>query len=253
MVLGDVIGQSTSATGTPTQTVYQMRTYTVAPGKMPTLLKRFREHTMRLLERHGMTNVGYWTPEGEESDGKLIYLLAHESKQAAENSWPAFKNDPEWKSIFAETEANGRLVNNIESVFLTPTDFSNLPGLKQVRNKAVATAFVDEFFNKKNLAAAEQFLTEEYTQHNPGVPTGRKALLEFASEFLKGNPQLSLEIKRVAAEGDYVYLHGHLKLNPTDGGSAVVDIYRLEDGKIAEHWDVIQPIPDTAANNNTMF
>lgn len=246
-------GQPISATDTSTEMIYELRTYTVFPGKMAALLKRFGEHAIRLLEKHGMTNVLYLTPEGEEKDTKLIYLLTHESKQAAEKNWAAFKNDAEWQSIFAETEANGALVEKIESLYLNPTEFSNLPGLVQRRNKAISVKFLDEFFNKKNFAVAEQFLTEDYKQHNPGVVTGRQGLIEFATEFLKANPELTMEVKRVMAEGDYVFLHVHLKFHPTDRGAAVADIYRIENGKIAEHWDVMQPIPETAANDNTMF
>src|SRR5918911_974360 len=77
--------------------VFEIRTYTTEPGKLPDLLKRFREHTTKLFERHGMTNIGYWVPADEpRSKNTLIYILAHESRDAAKQSWDAFQHDPEW-------------------------------------------------------------------------------------------------------------------------------------------------------------
>ena len=80
---------------------------------------------MKLFERHGMKNIAYWTPqEGPQSADTLIYVLAHESREAAAKSWEAFVRDPEWKKVKAESEANGALVTKVESVFLAPTDYS---------------------------------------------------------------------------------------------------------------------------------
>ncbi len=106
---------------------YEMRTYTAAPGKLDELNARFRDHTCRLFEKHGMVNVGYWTPL-ENPDGKLIYLLAYPSRESREESWKAFMADPDWQAVVQASEANGKLVVKVESVFLTATDYS--PGIK---------------------------------------------------------------------------------------------------------------------------
>jgi hypothetical protein len=106
--------------------VYELRTYTSPAGKRDALLARFREHTTRLFEKHGMVNVGYWIPADAKDGGadKLIYLLEHKSRAAAEASWKAFIADPEWKAVDKKTTANGPIVAKIDSVYLQPTDYS---------------------------------------------------------------------------------------------------------------------------------
>jgi hypothetical protein len=106
--------------------VYELRTYTVVPGRMPAMLKRFRDHTTKLFEKHGMTNIGYWTPEGKESETKLIYLLAHDSKEASDKSWNGFRTDPDWIKVRDDSEKDGKIVEKVESVFMKATDFSKL-------------------------------------------------------------------------------------------------------------------------------
>ncbi len=106
--------------------VYELRTYTAPAGKLADLQARFRDHTLKLFEKHGMTNVGYWVP-ADEKDGKaekLIYLLEHKSREAAAASWKAFIADSAWKEVAKKTEANGPIVAKIDSVYLTPTDYS---------------------------------------------------------------------------------------------------------------------------------
>lgn len=102
---------------------FEMRTYYAPPGKLDALQARFREHTCRLFEKHGMTNIGYWLPE-ENPDSRLIYVLAYPDRDAREKAWKAFLNDPDWKAAAAESEKNGKLVAKIDSVFLQATDFS---------------------------------------------------------------------------------------------------------------------------------
>jgi len=106
--------------------VYELRTYTAVDGRLPALHKRFREHTMKLFEKHGMKNVIYLTPIGKENgeDNKLYYLLAYENKDAAEKSWAAFRSDPEWAKARMESEKDGKIVEKAESLFLRPTDYS---------------------------------------------------------------------------------------------------------------------------------
>ena len=108
-----------------TTTVYELRVYHAAPGKLAELLARFREHTVKLFEKHGIKSVAYWTPVDEpEKSNTLIYILRHPSREAAAANWKSFQDDAEWKSVKEKSEANGKLVDKIESTFLSLTDFS---------------------------------------------------------------------------------------------------------------------------------
>jgi hypothetical protein len=113
----------THATAAADHRCYEMRTYYVAPGKMEALHKRFRDHTNRLLEKHGVAMIGYWVPL-EKKEEKLIFILSYPSREAREKSWQAFMNDPEWKAAFKASEAEGRIVEKVDTVFMTTTDYS---------------------------------------------------------------------------------------------------------------------------------
>ena len=105
--------------------VFEMRTYTTHPGKLDALNARFRDHTTRIFKKHGMENVGYWVPQDEPGHSNtLVYIIAHKSREAAKASWDAFRADPEWKKVSAESEANGKIVAKVESVFMDPVDYS---------------------------------------------------------------------------------------------------------------------------------
>lgn len=103
--------------------VLELRTYHAAPGKLDALLARFNDHTVKLFEKHGMTNVGYWVPV-DNKDNLLIYLLAYHGKESRDASWKAFMQDPDWKKVVAESQKDGKLVNKVDQAFMTPTDFS---------------------------------------------------------------------------------------------------------------------------------
>jgi hypothetical protein len=104
---------------------FELRIYTAPPGKLEALHRRFREHTNRLFQKHGMELVAYWTPvDGEESKNTLIYVLAYPDRASRDKSWDAFRNDPDWKLAKEESEKNGPLVEKVESKFLAPTDYS---------------------------------------------------------------------------------------------------------------------------------
>lgn len=106
-------------------TVYELRVYHTYEGKLDDLLGRFREHTMQIFEKHGIHNVAYWTPTDDPLKGKtLFYILAHPSREAATANWKAFRDDPEWQEVQKRSEANGKLVEKVDSTFLTLTDFS---------------------------------------------------------------------------------------------------------------------------------
>ena len=107
--------------------IYELRTYTCEPGKLDALKARFRDHTVRIFNKHGMESVGYWVPEDpERSSNTLIYILAHPSREAADKNWKEFADDPEWKKVQAESEANGKIVQKVERVWMDPTEFSKL-------------------------------------------------------------------------------------------------------------------------------
>ncbi len=107
--------------------VFELRTYHANPGKMKALHARFRDHTCKIFEKHGMTMVGFWSPiDKEKSEELLVYMLAFPSKEAADKAWAEFGKDPEWIKAKAESEKDGRLVNKVDRIFLTATDYSKL-------------------------------------------------------------------------------------------------------------------------------
>lgn len=105
--------------------VFELRTYTSPEGRLDDLLARFRDDTMRIFKKHGMENVGYWVPaDAPASSNTLVYILKHDSRDAATKSWEAFRADPEWLAVRERTQANGPITSNVQSVFLEATDFS---------------------------------------------------------------------------------------------------------------------------------
>ena len=124
---------------------------------------------------------------------------------------------------------------------------------QEEQNKKTVIDFYDKAINKKDFDAARVHLGERYIQHNPRAADGPEGLKGFIA-FLKGKfPQYKSEFKRVLADGDFVIVHVHNVPEPGERGRAIIDIFRLENGKIVEHWDVAQDIPEKAANSNTMF
>jgi hypothetical protein len=105
--------------------VYELRTYTTEPGRLPALHARFRDHTTKLFEKHGIQNGMYWVPTDENlKDNTLIYFVSHASPDAAKKSWNDFINDPEWKKVSAESEKDGKIVKGVERRYMTLTDYS---------------------------------------------------------------------------------------------------------------------------------
>jgi predicted SnoaL-like aldol condensation-catalyzing enzyme len=119
-------------------------------------------------------------------------------------------------------------------------------------NRQLVVRFYNRFFNLHDLAAA-RVVADHYKQHNPEVPDGKAPLVGFFSDYFKKNPASRARIVRTATDGDLVYLHVHATNGPDDRGQAVMDIFRVENGVIVEHWDVVQAVPAEAANRNTMF
>jgi hypothetical protein len=146
----------------PDTRVYELRIYTATPGKLDAVLARFRDHTCKLFEKHGMENIGYWVPldlNGGAGE-KLYYVLAHQSREAAKASWAAFSADPEWQAVRMASEANGKIVAKTESTFLAVTDFS--PVLTPQKSAA------PRVFSLHTYAAAEGRLADldaRYREH----------------------------------------------------------------------------------------
>src|SRR6266404_9489712 len=111
-----------------TDLVYELRVYHCYEGKLPDLLKRFREHTTKIFEKHGMKNIAYWVPMDEpQKTNTLIYIIAHARRDAATANWKEFGADPEWHTVQKASEVNGKIVEKVDSTFMTLTDFSLIP------------------------------------------------------------------------------------------------------------------------------
>lgn len=124
----------------------------------------------------------------------------------------------------------------------------------EAENARIVVAFYDLAFNQhRPTEAARLYIGDRYIQHNPGVPNGAEPFYAYFEGFFRDNPQSRATIHRVIADGDLVALHVHSQETPDDPGRAIVDIFRVENGRIIEHFDVIQSVPATTANGNTMF
>ncbi len=124
---------------------------------------------------------------------------------------------------------------------------------QELRNREVVLDFYESAVNRRDYAAAIRHLGTRYVQHNPDVGDGPEGFREFFTRLEKSYPDFRVQIQRVFIEGDMVAVHVRSFNGPTKNGEAGVDIFRLENGKIVEHWDVIQPIPDSMPHSNSMF
>ena len=120
-------------------------------------------------------------------------------------------------------------------------------------NRTVVVDFYNTVFNDHDVAKGAAVLVDSYKQHNPTVPDGKAPFVDHFTQYFKDNADAQSKIVQSSATDDLVWLHVHSTKNDEDRGRAIVDIFRVKDGKITEHWDVIQPVPETAANDNTMF
>ena len=153
---------------------------------------------------------------------------------------------------------NGKKLQALAAVMLTLLLMGSLTAAKAQsqteKNKEIAVAFLNMIFNEHKVAEAfELYSVPDYKQHNPYAASGAQAAIDFLGPYFKQNPEASTDIKRVIAEGDLVAIHNNPKQNPKDRGRAVVDIFRVENGRVVEHWDVVQDIPEKSANDNSMF
>lgn len=124
---------------------------------------------------------------------------------------------------------------------------------KEEANRQLVINFYNQFFNQHQVQQAAEVVADNYIQHNPHVPDGKAPFVGYFEGYFKNNPQSKADIVRSTADNDLVYLHIHSTQNAEDPGQAVVDIFRVKNGMIVEHWDVIQDVPQKSANDNTMF
>jgi hypothetical protein len=197
-----VVAQPTAASPASAEAkperIYELRIYTTNPGKLADLHKRFREHTMKLFEKHGMENVIYWTLtedfKDESKDNTLVYLLAHKSKAAAEASWKAFIADPEWQEVAAKSEENGKILAGPPvSVFLKPTDFDP----------------PDEPANAKSDKPARLFELRRYNDGEARVPATVGRFKEWEGDLFRNSGIETLGFWTTEDGGAFVYLLGH--------------------------------------------
>ena len=125
MMLSTASGMEAQASGANSDVVYELRVYHANEGKLDALVARFRDHTDAIFKRHGMISIAYWLPTDEPLKGRtLIYILKHPSREAATANWKAFRDDPEWVKVSTASEVNGKLVEKVDSTYMTLTDFS---------------------------------------------------------------------------------------------------------------------------------
>jgi predicted SnoaL-like aldol condensation-catalyzing enzyme len=122
---------------------------------------------------------------------------------------------------------------------------------KAEANKKLVADMYRQLFGDKDISAIDKYMTDGYIQHNPALPDGKEALKQGASQWFKGAPKEKVDIQHLNAEGDFVYIHTKSRMGPKT--VSIIDIFRIENGKIAEHWDVIQEVPEKSANPHPMF
>ena len=160
---------------------YEMRIYYAAPGKLDALNARFRDHTCKLFEKHGMANLGYWLPL-TNTDNKLIYLLAYPSRAARDQAWKDFSADPEWQTARNESEKNGKLVTKADSIFLAATDFSPAiqpsaaaaPRVFELRTYAATPGQLDNLLARFRDHTVQLFAKHGMTNFGYWTPTEEK-------------------------------------------------------------------------------
>lgn len=124
---------------------------------------------------------------------------------------------------------------------------------RDVQKEEANRKIVMEMFSAKSVEEITKNMADDYKQHNPTVADGKKGAQDFFTDLLKRFPNQKARVIHVAADGDYVWVHAHLTMSPEDPGVALVDIWRLKDGKMVEHWDIMQPVPAKTASGNPMF
>jgi len=198
--------------------VYELRIYTAAPGKLDGLLARFRDHTCKLFEKHGMENIGYWVPLDADkgADNTLIYIVAHQSRDVAKVSWGAFVKDPAWQAAAKKSEENGKLVAKIESIYITPTDFS--PAVKLGAGSGPRVFELRDYTTPEEKVAA---LDARFRDHTMKL---------FAKQGMENLPYFHPADQAKGAGSRLIYLLAH---KSKEAGLASFDAFRKDAAWIA--------------------
>jgi predicted SnoaL-like aldol condensation-catalyzing enzyme len=205
------------------------------PGLRYTIARVIAEDDLVLLHSHAVLEPG--------TAGQAVVDIFRVRDGKIVEHWDVIQDVP-------ETSVSG---NDMFSALTESAGSAPDPNVSAAETKQVGLALFKELIEGRDLTAVDRYVGEPYIQHNPGQPNGVAGAREqFASAFA-GAPDLSITVKRIIAQGDLVAFHHHFRLDADHLGIAVVDIFRVRDGKIVEHWDVAQPVPETSANDNTMF
>lgn len=140
-----------------------------------------------------------------------------------------------------------------QSRYVDTPAHAKMPMTVEAKNKALMLDFYQRFFTNHDFTAATDIIREDYIQHNPNIATGRQAFINFFQPIFQRTPLATNEIVRIIADGDLVWVHAHQRSTPDALGNELIDIYRIQDGKIAEHWDAVVPVSASPANVNTQF
>jgi hypothetical protein len=202
---------------------FELSTYYAAPGKLDDLVARFRDHTLKIFEKHEMINIGYWLPE-TNSENKLVYLLAFPNRAAREKSWKEFFADPEWQAVAKESERNGKLVTKVDSVFLEPTDYSpavkpetaDPPRIYELRTYHAAPGKLDALHARFRDHTMTLFARHGMTQFGYWTPTEKK---DGAGETLiyilahKNHEAWAESFKAFRADPEWIKVKGESEAN----------------------------------------
>ncbi len=210
--------------------LFELRTYHAEPGKLDALLTRFRDHTCKLFEKHGMTNVGYWVPV-ENPDRLLVYLLAYPDRAARDAAWKGFLADEDWKKAAAASEVSGKLVGKIEEIYLTATDFSSAftpsaggaDRLFEMRTYTTTPGKLPDLH--KRFREHTTGLFEKHGMTNGGyfqMTAGQKGAEDTLLYFLAHKDAVAAEKSWAAFRADPVWVAAKKASEETAGGSLTV-------------------------------
>ena len=226
---------------------YELRTYEVAEGKMEPLRSVMRDVMVPLMREYAMEAIAFFALPDNSG---VYWLVQHESLDVIASDWDRFHADQRWKHAIRERTQGNSFLTGEQSIPLT--GMAGLPPRLEADNMATIGAYADGLFRRKDFSVIDRYVAPDFVQHNPHAPDGIQGVKVFAEHFIAGNPDLVAEGRRFAADGDYVFVHSLFKTSPQERGSSLVDIFRLQDGRIAEHWDVMQEIPAETTSGNAM-
>jgi len=193
------------------------------------------------------------------AEGDLVYMHLHSKPDSTSRGTAIFNVfrvehgliTEHWdviQPVPAESANSNGMFGVAERANTKPRDLS-----QESTNRKLVLDFYDGVFNQHKVAQASQVVSPKYIQHNPYVPDGKAPFVDYFTGYFKEHPQATAKVVRSVAQDDLVWLHAHSRESEQDRGQAVLDVFRVKDGQIVEHWDVIQDVPEKSANANGMF